>query len=269
MANDSRSETAESKPLTAQRHRAEAVLQSFGIGPRYKLTYVEAVNAMQIFARDEAKAGIEPEGPQEGLDLALIVERVNARLPILRDFLRDGDFDNEDAAQAILFIEKLLAEILRLRSASRTTPEGTQVTGETSDGYHTFTELYAYRKAYNALLFNEWAARGVYGVHKSEKHHDGELCFGGGWFIVSAQTPVGQVSNHYKMIDWPLFQVQTREFAAEWDGHTPAIALERLLALAASRTTPEPTTAEDALFERVNAHQVATADALSEKDQKR
>lgn len=42
------------KPLTAQRKRAETVLQSFGIGPKYRLTYVEAVNAMQIFARQEA-----------------------------------------------------------------------------------------------------------------------------------------------------------------------------------------------------------------------
>jgi hypothetical protein len=107
------------------------------------------------------------------------------------------------------------------------------VTGETSDGYHTFDELYAYRKAYNALLFNEWAAHGLYDVHKSWQHSDGESCFGGGWFIVVAQTPSGQISNHYKADEWPLFQVPERERGAEWDGHTPQIALERLLTLAA------------------------------------
>ena len=79
-----------------------------------------------------------------------------------------------------------------------------------SDGYHTFDELYEFRKVYNAALFNEWATiqpsyfTSAYGekpitfqydasfdgniakyhVHKSWKHHDGELCFGGGWFIV-------------------------------------------------------------------------------------
>jgi hypothetical protein len=103
------------------------------------------------------------------------------------------------------------------------------VTGETSDGYHTFNELYGYRKAFNALLFNEWASRGLYDVHKSWHHSDGEPCFGGGWFIVVAQMPAGQVSNHYKAEDWPLFQVPERERGAEWDGHTPQIALTRLL----------------------------------------
>ena len=29
--------------------------------------------------------------------------------------------------------------------------------GKISDGYHTFDELYEFRKVYNAALFNEWA----------------------------------------------------------------------------------------------------------------
>lgn len=106
-------------------------------------------------------------------------------------------------------------------------------TGETSDGYHTFNELYAYRETYNALLFNEWAAGGKYDVHKSLLHSDGEPCFGGGWFIVVAQTPFGQVSNHYKLDRWDVFRVPERPRGAEWDGHTPAIALERLKQTAA------------------------------------
>lgn len=97
--------------------------------------------------------------------------------------------------------------------------------GEISDGYHTFNELYYYRMLYNAAFFNllpkEW-------VHKSKRHHTGEECFGGGWFIVMANLPTGQISNHYELKDWDLFQVPEKEFADEWDGHTPQEAAERL-----------------------------------------
>ena len=97
--------------------------------------------------------------------------------------------------------------------------------GEVSDGYHTFNELYYYRMLYNAAFFNllpkEW-------VHKSKRHHTGEECFGGGWFIVMANLPTGQISNHYELKDWDLFQIPEKEFADEWDGHTPQEAAERL-----------------------------------------
>lgn len=105
-----------------------------------------------------------------------------------------------------------------------------EVSGETSDGFHTFNELYEFRLLYNAALFNEWAAAGRYGVHKSWRHHDGSECFGGGWFIVMAQLPTGQVSNHYPAEDWPLFAVPERDRAAEWDGHTAADVAVRLRA---------------------------------------
>lgn len=104
----------------------------------------------------------------------------------------------------------------------------------TSDGYHTFAELYDYRMAYNALLFNEWAKNGLHNVHRSWKHHDGEDCFAGGkhrWFVVVAQLPTGQISNHYKEQYWNLFSnVPVADMADEWDGHTPQQALERMLA---------------------------------------
>lgn len=122
-------------------------------------------------------------------------------------------------------------------------------TGNISDGYHTFNELYEFRKMYNAALFNEWAkqptiasagegVRGVisipkqpiqYDVHKSWRHYDGELCFGGGWFIVVAMLPTGQITNHYKAEDWDLFKVPEVEKALfEFDGHTGKDVLERL-----------------------------------------
>ena len=100
-----------------------------------------------------------------------------------------------------------------------------QPEGEISDGYHTFNELYYYRMLYNAAFFNslpkEW-------VHKSKRHHTGEECFGGGWFIVMAELPTGQISNHYELKDWDLFQIPEKEFADEWDGHAPQEAAERL-----------------------------------------
>lgn len=97
--------------------------------------------------------------------------------------------------------------------------------GEISDGYHTFNELYRYRLLYNAAFFNLLPKELV---HKSKKHHDGEECFGGGWFIVMANLPTGQISNHYELKYWDLFQIPEKEIADEWDGHTPQEAADRL-----------------------------------------
>ena len=109
--------------------------------------------------------------------------------------------------------------------------------GSFSDGYHTFDELYYYRMLYNAAFFNSlafhdnWADGSwhiEYDVHKSKRHSDGEECFGGGWFIVMAELPTGQVSNHYEMKYWDLFHIPEKEKANVWDGHTPQDAAERL-----------------------------------------
>lgn len=117
-------------------------------------------------------------------------------------------------------------------------PDGMEIptgydSGEISDGYHTFDELYRYRMLYNAAFFNmmkhdisDW------GVHKSRFHSDGEPCFGGGWFIVMAYIPtkdgLKQISNHYEEEDWELFQIEERARADKWDGHTPEQVAERI-----------------------------------------
>ena len=113
-----------------------------------------------------------------------------------------------------------------------------ELKGSISDGYHTFDELYEFRKVYNAALFNEWGgdynyAKGIdttqYNVHKSWKHYDGELCFGGGWFIVVAMLPTGQISNHYEAKDWDLFKIPEIDKALfEFDGHGSEDVLKRL-----------------------------------------
>lgn len=108
-------------------------------------------------------------------------------------------------------------------------PDGVAA-GDVSDGYHSFNELYEYRKVYNAALFNEWARSGKFHVQKSLKHSDGELCFGGGWFIVVAETNHGQISNHYEVKDWDLFGcVSAVDIPMEYDGHSPKEALDRLI----------------------------------------
>lgn len=107
------------------------------------------------------------------------------------------------------------------------------VDAQTSDGYHTFAELYRFRLLYNAALFNEWAAAGLYDVHKSRRHSNGEYPFGDpDWFVVVAQLPTGQITNHYAAADWDLFAIPELKCAAAWDGHAAhqvAARLEQLL----------------------------------------
>lgn len=114
--------------------------------------------------------------------------------------------------------------------------------GAISDGYHTFDELYEYRLLYNAAFFNELAANKLGYVHKSKKHGDGSDCFGGGWFVVMAQLPTGQISNHYEAKDWDLFKCDERERAAVWDGHTPKDVATRLRAYLSGSEATAPTT---------------------------
>jgi hypothetical protein len=119
------------------------------------------------------------------------------------------------------------------------TSDDVVVDENTTDGYHSFKELYEYRLLYNAALFNEWATLALEhraqwavnaDIHKSRRHSDGELAFGGGWFVVVAQLPTGQISNHYPESAWDLFRIPERETAAVWDGHTPADVAARLRA---------------------------------------
>ena len=99
--------------------------------------------------------------------------------------------------------------------------------GEASDGYHTFNELYDFRREYNAALVNS----GVWKAHKSYRHHSGELCFGGGWFIVGIDTPEGSYTYHYENRYWDMFDCVDLPRAKHWDGHTEADAGTRLMSL--------------------------------------
>lgn len=100
--------------------------------------------------------------------------------------------------------------------------------GEVSDGYHTFNELYDFRMIYNAGFFNFLHKEGKVKVIKSRKHHDGHDCFGGGWFIVQAELPTGQISNHYEDKYWDMFKIPEMEIGLEYDGHSPDDVRSRL-----------------------------------------
>lgn len=106
---------------------------------------------------------------------------------------------------------------------------------QVSDGYHTFGELYRYRMLLQAMLFNQWGDiydsktdSRLHDVHKSWKHSDGKPCFDGKYFVVVATLPTGQITNHYKAEHWDLFKIPARDIAAEYDGHTPEQAAERM-----------------------------------------
>lgn len=88
--------------------------------------------------------------------------------------------------------------------------------GDFSDGYHTFNDLYVQR----AILFATIVNQNTDKSWKSWKHEDGELCFGGGWFIVAVDTPKGSYSYHYEAKYWDVFKCVELPVAKHWDGHT-------------------------------------------------
>ena len=98
--------------------------------------------------------------------------------------------------------------------------------GDFSDGYHTFNDLYYQRAVLFAAIVNQnkdisW---------KSYRHENGELCFGGGWFIVGIDTPKGSYTYHYNNKYWNLFECEELILSKHWDGHTDK-DVERLLTL--------------------------------------
>ena len=87
------------------------------------------------------------------------------------------------------------------------------ITGDTSDGYHTFNELYEHRM----VLFSVICNQNKDNAWKSLLHHDGTMF--DDYFIVGIKTPEGQYTYHYHIDNWDKFQVKELERAPEWDGH--------------------------------------------------
>lgn len=103
---------------------------------------------------------------------------------------------------------------------------GSEINGDTSDGYHTFNELYHHR----AVLFSVVVRDHRELAWKARKHHDGTMY--DGMFIVGIETPKGQATYHYDLDPyWEIFDCEEREYAPKWDGHTPDEAIARIAEL--------------------------------------
>ena len=99
--------------------------------------------------------------------------------------------------------------------------------GDLSDGFHTFNGLYEQRLILFAALVKAYKDK----AWKSYRHEDGELCFGGGWFIVGIDTPEGSYTYHYENKYWNMFDCVDLPRAKHWDGHTEDDAETRLMSL--------------------------------------
>lgn len=103
------------------------------------------------------------------------------------------------------------------------------ITGETSDGYHTFNELYAHRIALFLAFCAQAATHWPELVWRSKLHSDGSSY--DGWFVLGIGIERGeQITYHLPMSEWEAaadFSVE-RERAPEFDGHTAADVLDRL-----------------------------------------
>lgn len=100
-----------------------------------------------------------------------------------------------------------------------------EVTEETSDGFHTFGELYEHRMVLTAALCAlrpdlSW---------RSRRHHEGGDPMFNGYFIVGLNLATGPITYHYKLEHWDEFAGVTELYSAPlWDGATPNDTLIRL-----------------------------------------
>lgn len=151
-------------------------------------------------------------------------------------FTPEGDFrlafEHDSSSDGVELMMKP-DDVARLVKVATALPEDFPArievkSGKVSDGSHSFDELYEARSVLTAALFDAYGRMGLRPV-KSWRHSDGELCFGGGWFIVQAELPTGQVSFHYPEKDWDRFNCQEVDRGLEWDGHTTQDVYDRLL----------------------------------------
>lgn len=99
-----------------------------------------------------------------------------------------------------------------------------KIDGNTSDGYHTFNELYYHRMVLFSVICNQNKEKSW----KSWKHNDGTMF--DDYFIVGVITNQGNYTYHYHKDYWDMFNVKELDLAPEWDGHKPG-DITRLLTL--------------------------------------
>jgi len=123
------------------------------------------------------------------------------------------------------------------------------VSGDTSDGYHTFDELYHHRAVLFSVIVRDRPAL----AWKAKKHHDGTMY--DGMFIVGIETPNGQATYHYDIDPyWDMFECRELDAAPEWDGHTPDDAIARIATLGRGTCSVVEIDADpDGIFKRMIA----------------
>lgn len=100
-----------------------------------------------------------------------------------------------------------------------------EITGKTSDGYHTFDELYDHRcHLFIALMLCNpnlsWRA---------DKNDDGTKW--PDWFLAGMNLPNGTITYHLPQWMWKMLDyngIETFDTGPKWDGHTSADVVKRL-----------------------------------------
>jgi hypothetical protein len=106
-----------------------------------------------------------------------------------------------------------------------------EVTGATSDGYHTFAELYDHRITLFVALCRVIDHRTGCRVWRSKLHSDGTSI--DGWFVLGLDKEPGrQITYHLPMSWWSETDfAEDYACAPEFDHHSSADVLERLKAV--------------------------------------
>lgn len=111
---------------------------------------------------------------------------------------------------------------------------GQTITGQTSDGYHTFDELYEHRITLWIALCRRVARsvrESLNATWRTKLHSDGSSF--DGWFLLGIFYSGGnQITYHLPISKWDECGfARDLEKAPEFDGHTPADVLKRIAAL--------------------------------------
>ena len=97
--------------------------------------------------------------------------------------------------------------------------------GKTSDGYHTFNELYEHRTHLFVALIRINPAISWRAIN----HEDGTMF--DGWFVAGMHLPTGDISYHLPISMWSMLDgvnIETMNKSPKWDGHTPNDVVARL-----------------------------------------
>lgn len=132
-------------------------------------------------------------------------------------------------ARLIIDMSKMSIELDALRARVAEMEAAAIATGETSDGYHTFNELYEHRHALFLALMRKMVIAGGAGNPWVERDSNTE-----GWFLAGIDTLHGQISYHLpdRLFDTARRYAVRGYQRVPYDGYTSQTVLARLQRLA-------------------------------------